>query len=238
MNIIVTGASRGIGYHTVLNLARDGEHRIFAIARNAAGLEKLQNEFSLINRAKLQCLSFDLAQKDYSLLMDAITDFFELDKGMSIDILMNNAGFLSNKLFMDLKDEDWNKTFEINVFAIVRLIKSLFPFFNRSQGSHIVNIGSMGGVQGTEKFPGLSAYSASKGALNILTESLAKEFENENIRVNAINPGAVQTTMFEQAFPGKSAQIREDEMGNFIAHFALNGFKYMNGRLNEFSFKS
>lgn len=237
MNIIVTGTSKGIGFQTVLKLAQTGEHQILAISRDKAGLAQLKAEFEKTGQSKLNLLSFDLANDDYGALAAQIETVFEFEKGNTIDILINNAGYLANKSFIELDENDWRKTFEVNVFATARLIKMLYPHFNRKSGSHIVNIGSMGGVQGTEKFPGLSAYSASKGAINILTEALAKEFENENISVNAINPGAVQTEMLEKAFPGFKAPVQADEMGEYIAYFATTANKFMNGRLVEVSLK-
>ena len=235
MNIIVSGASSGIGYQTVLELAKTGEHHIMAISRNQTNLEKLKVEAELANTSKVHIISFDLSQKDYGNLLDEINHYFHLNIGNSVDILINNAGYLVNKPFIELTMEDWQKTFEINLFATVKLIKLLFPFFNKKQGSHIVNIGSMGGVQGTEKFPGLSAYSASKSAINVLTESLAAEFETENIKINAINPGAVQTEMLETAFPGFKAPVTAQQMGNYIANFAINGHQLMNGRIHQVS---
>lgn len=237
MNIIITGASRGIGYHTVLELANLGDYHILAIARSKEGLSQLENEFTNKKKGKISTISFDLSEKNQRSLIEEISTIFKLNQGHKIDILLNNAGYLANKSFLDLSDEDWQKTFEVNLFSIARLVKNLFPYFNRKEGSHIVNMGSMGGVQGTEKFPGLSAYSASKGAVNILTEAIAKEFEGENIKVNAINPGAVQTEMLEEAFPGFRADIEAKDMAMYVANFITTAHRYMNGRLNQVSLK-
>lgn len=237
MNIIVTGASSGIGYQTVTEFAKTGKHDIVVISRNKSKLENLKSEAELNTQSKVHVLAFDLNQKDYEKLFNEISTCFQLKNENFIDVLINNAGFLVNKPFMDLDTEDWQKTFDVNLFASVKLIKQLFPYFNRKQAAHIVNIASMGGVQGTEKFPGLSAYSASKGAINILTESLAEEFSNENIKVNAINPGAVQTEMLKKAFPGFEAPVTAQQMGKYIANFALNGHNLMNGRILQVSLK-
>jgi short-subunit dehydrogenase len=237
MNIIVTGASKGIGYHTVLQLAKTGEHHITAISRDSRGLHNLKNKAESHNKSQVDVLAFDLASKSFISVFERLNDIYKFTQGAILDVLVNNAGFLCNKPFMETSAEEWEKTFEVNLFSVIKLIKLLYPHFNREKGSHIVNIGSMGGIQGTEKFPGLSAYSASKGALNILTESLAKEFENENIKVNAINPGAVQTEMFGMAFPGHKAIVQADEIAEYIAHFATHAHKYMNGRLNQVSLK-
>ena len=97
--------------------------------------------------------------------------------------------------------------------------------------THVVNIGSMGGVQGSVKFPGLSIYSASKAALATLTECLAAEYPDKNIYFNCLALGAVQTEMFDEAFPGYKAPLTADEAAEFITDFALNGYKYFNGKI-------
>jgi NAD(P)-dependent dehydrogenase (short-subunit alcohol dehydrogenase family) len=99
------------------------------------------------------------------------------------------------------------------------------------KGSHIVNIASMGGFQGSSKYPGLSCYSASKAALACLTECLAGEFTESGIKVNCLALGSVQTEMLEEAFPGYKAPVDAQEMAEFIADFALKGHKFFNGKI-------
>lgn len=235
MNILITGCSSGIGYQTALAFASLGTHHVWAISRNVTGLESLKQEFeSKESTSTINIIPFDLEKDDMEVLLSKLNLSIE----NPMDILINNAGYLVSKSFVELSMEDWDKMFRVNLFSSVNLIKSLFPFFNRKAGAHIVNIGSMGGVQGGVKFPGLSAYSASKGAVNILTEALSVEFENEGIRVNAINPGAVQTKMLEEAFPGFQADVSPMQMGTFIAQFAINNKDVMNGRLVQASLKS
>ncbi|MCK5857140.1 MAG: SDR family oxidoreductase [Bacteroidales bacterium] len=235
MNIIVTGCSSGIGYKTVLALAQMGSHNIFAISRNSVGLNQLKQEFQQLNsESSISAISFDLNQDSFDYLFSK----FNFSVENPLDILINNAGVLFNKPFNELKMEEWYTSFNVNLFSSVKLIKGLYSYFNRVDGSHIVNIGSMGGVQGTAKFSGLSAYSTSKAAVNALTESLSVEFENEGIHVNAINPGAVQTQMLEEAFPDYKAEISSTQMGHYIANFAINNKDIMNGRLIQASLKS
>lgn len=234
MNIVITGASRGIGFATALTLASSGKHHIVAIARSKDGLAQLKKQLPDDSPSQISTMSFDLACKDYSGLVNDINRTLN----GRVDILINNAGYLINKPFLELNDEDWQLMFDVNVFAITRLSKALYPFLNKSKAPHIVNIGSMGGVQGTEKFHGLSAYSTSKGAVNTLTEVMAKEFENDNIKVNCINPGAVQTEMLAQAFPGYQADVLPQDIAKYITAFAVSGHTVMNGRLHEVSLKS
>ena len=130
---------------------------------------------------------------------------------------------------METTIDDWLNQFNINVIASVHLIKLIKSKLMR--GSHIVNISSMGGFQGSSKFPGLSAYSASKGALTILSECLSTEFASDGIAVNCLCLGAVQTEMLEDAFPGYKAPTSPNEMGEFISYFALTGNSFFNGKV-------
>ncbi|MCK7533451.1 MAG: SDR family oxidoreductase [Marinilabiliales bacterium] len=98
------------------------------------------------------------------------------------------------------------------------------------KGAHIVNISSMGGYQGSSKYKGLSYYSASKAAISCLSECLAGEFSGTGITVNCLALGAVQTEMFEEAFPGSQAPVSTMEMAQFIVNFALNGNRFFNGK--------
>jgi len=102
-------------------------------------------------------------------------------------------------------------------------------------GGHVVTISSMGGVQGSLKFPGLAAYSSSKGAVITLTELWAEEFKETGPSFNVLAIGAVQTEMLEEAFPGYEAPITAKDMADYILDFALNGQRYYNGKLLQVS---
>jgi len=221
MNIIVTGASSGIGFELV-KIFCQSQHRVLAIARNEEKLNHLQSCCAEDSLIPVVC---DITQPDNPKLKTAITSL-----SGSIDVVINNAGLLINKPFMTLNDEDWQQTFEVNVFGVVRFLQFLHPFLNR-RNAHIVNIGSMGGFMGSSKFSGLSAYSAAKGALAILTECLAEEWKQDNIRVNCLALGAVQTDMLSAAFPNYQAPLKADEMAEWIAYFALNGDRFFNGKI-------
>jgi NAD(P)-dependent dehydrogenase (short-subunit alcohol dehydrogenase family) len=105
----------------------------------------------------------------------------------------------------------------------------VLPFINSN--GHVLNISSMGGVDGTSKFPGLAAYSSSKGAVNILTELLAEEYKDSGPAFNALALGAVQTEMLEQAFPGFQAPVSAAEMAVYVLNFALQGQQFFNGKI-------
>ncbi|MEM1122345.1 MAG: SDR family oxidoreductase, partial [Bacteroidota bacterium] len=119
----------------------------------------------------------------------------------------------------------------INLFGAVQLVQALLPKLRQAKPAHIVNIGSMGGVQGSSKFPGLSAYSASKAALANLTECLAEELKDDNIRTNCLALGAIQTEMLAEAFPGYEALVTSASMADYLAWFALNGHHFHNGKV-------
>lgn len=224
MNIIITGASRGIGYDTALALAK--EHHVIAISRNQAKLDALvDNAFKLYQKKSITPLALDLNNLKKEDLSPIFNQFNQIDG------LINNAGILINKPFEMLTSEDWQLLFTTNVFAVANLITLCVPLLVKSKHGHIVNIGSMGGFQGSSKFPGLSAYSASKAALANLSECLAEEFKDKNIAVNCLALGAVQTEMLAEAFPGYEAPVTSKEMANYIANFVLHGHKIQNGKV-------
>ena len=116
-----------------------------------------------------------------------------------------------------------------NFIGHVRMIQGVVHLM--SQGSHILNIGSMGGFQGSAKFPGLSAYSASKAALHALTECLAVELAEQDVRVNCLAIGSAQTEMLEKAFPGYGSPVMAFEMGKYIADFSITAHRFYNGKV-------
>lgn len=227
MNIIVTGASRGIGFETALLLCGQGHH-VIAFGRNGKGLEKLQSACRAANSdSRLMILSGDLtSEKDLQELV-----YTAKSLNSRIDVLINNAGSILNKEFEKISPDELRQVYEVNVFAPFRLSQLLVPLMGGGEVSHIVNISSMGAVQGSSKFPGLSAYTSSKAALTGLSEMLAEELKAKNIRVNCLALGAAQTEMLEAAFPGYKAPLSAREMSAWIAWFALNGHIYFNGKI-------
>lgn len=138
-----------------------------------------------------------------------------------------------NKPFSELSLEDFKQSYDVNVFGVFSLTQAVLPFFKKS--SHVVNISSMGGVQGSAKFPGLAAYSSSKGALITLTELLAEEFKQTGPSFNVLALGAVQTEMLEEAFPGYKAPLTATQMAQYIIDFSLTGNTFYNGKVLEVS---
>ncbi|MDZ7741817.1 MAG: SDR family oxidoreductase [Bacteroidota bacterium] len=223
MNILITGASRGVGYELAKLLAAQG-HCVLAVARTKEKMQLLERESSDLKGA-IHSFTADLAK---SFAVDELVQQIRL-RFKSLDVLVNNAGALVSKPFNELSEDDFNLMLDANLrapFYLIRAMKSMMP-----AGSHIVNIGSMGGFQGSAKFPGLSIYSASKGALAILSECLAEEFKEDGIKVNCLALGAAQTEMLAEAFPGYKAPLTAAGMAAFIADFSVNGSKYFNGKV-------
>ena len=180
-----------------------------------------------------QCLDYQVVQ---NLDPDAIKKVptFLKEKGWKhVDVLINNSGYLVNKPFSELSLEDFKQSYDVNVFGVFSLTQAVLPFFKKS--SHVVNISSMGGVQGSAKFPGLAAYSSSKGALITLTELLAEEFKQTGPSFNVLALGAVQTEMLEEAFPGYKAPLTATQMAQYIIDFSLTGNTFYNGKVLEVS---
>jgi short-subunit dehydrogenase len=224
-NIVITGAGNGIGFSLCkIFLEEYPDSRILAVSRNCDKLYPLKTLFP--NR--IFVLAFDLIR-----LFDqpnVISNAVRNNLG-SMNILVNNAGKLYKESLEQSRIEDVRQMFEVNVFAPGFLINQLIPVFDKTKRSHILNIGSMGGLQGTAKYPGMIYYSASKAALTVLTECLAEELKEQPVSVNCIAPGAVQTEMLEEAFPGYKAPVSADEMARFIAGFAINAGKLMTGKI-------
>jgi len=217
-DIIITGAGKGIGFELAKYFAGLNGYRVIGLSRNIDQLKTLQAK-------NLISVSVDLAAPDASKTINELIELHSLKPG----ILINNAGLLINKPFVQLQPEDFDRLFATNVKAAFILTQQLMPHFRPN--AHIVNIGSMGGFQGSAKFAGLSLYSASKGALSILSECLAEELKDTGIAVNCLALGAAQTEMLQQAFPGYKVPVTASEMASFIAEFAINGNRYFNGKI-------
>lgn len=219
-NIIITGTSRGIGYELALKLANSG-NQILAISR------KTPQE--LIEHANITCLSVDISvDTDLQLVED-----FLLHTWKKVDCVIHNAGALLFKPFLETSTADFEKIYKVNVFGLASLTRICVPFMTK--GGHVVTISSMGGIQGSLKFPGLAAYSSSKGAVITLSELLSEEYKEQGIAFNVLALGAVQTEMLEEAFPGYEAPISAAEMAAYIANFALTANKYYNGKVLQVS---
>ena len=220
--IIVTGSGKGIGKETSIQAAKSGIN-VIAISRNTKSLNNIKNIIPL---------NIDITKKES---LNALIKLLK-NKKIKIDGLINNAGCLIKKPFSKTDVEIFRKVYEVNVFGLAELTRLLIPFINNS--GHVVNISSMGGIQGSLKFPGLTAYSSSKGAVSILTEMLAEEFKDTGPSFNCLAIGAVQTEMLEKAFPGYQAKVSAKKFANYLLDFLLNGSKFYNGKVLQVSLSS
>ncbi len=219
-NIIITGTSRGIGYELALQFANAG-HQVLAISRKTPR--------ALLEHLNITCLSVDLSEEKELI---KVTDFLS-QTWKKVDILIHNAGSLVMKPFAELSQADFEMVYKVNVFGVANLTRACLPFLE--QGSHVVTISSMGGVQGSLKFSGLAAYSSSKGAVITLSELLAEEYKERGISFNVLALGAVQTEMLQEAFPGYQAPLTAHQMANYIYEFSLHGNTFYNGKVLQVS---
>lgn len=215
-NIIITGTSRGIGLELALQFANAG-HQVLALSR------KTNQE--LLSHKNITFISVDLSNEEE---LQQVNNFLA-STWRKIDAVVHNAGSLLLKPFSETTQEDFENIYKVNVFGVANLTRVCLPYLQ--QGSHVVTISSMGGVQGSLKFAGLAAYSSSKGAVITLSELLAEEYKEKGISFNVLALGSVQTEMLQEAFPGYKAPLSANEMANYIYDFTLTGNKYFNGKV-------
>ena len=212
--IIVTGTSSGIGNQICIQAAAMNFH-VISVSRNIEPLKDLDG---------IESFKLDITDKDS--VEEFVTNL--KNRKIKIDILINNAGYLVSKLFGETTYDSFKKTFDVNVFGLAEITRSLIPIINKD--GHVINISSIGGVNGSKKFPGLSAYSSSKAAVIALTEVLAEEYQ-DGPSFNVLALGAVQTKMLKEAFPDYNANTKPRDMAKYILNFAVNGNKLFNGKL-------
>jgi short-subunit dehydrogenase len=222
MNYLVTGTSRGIGKQLLIILLKNN-NQVITISRSKTNIRK---ELSADKLKGWTEITGDLTSE---IIFKKIKQV--LDKNNSLDVLINNAGYLVNKPFEQLTVSDFNRSFSVNVLSPSLLINLSLPHLNNSNQGKVINIGSIGGIQGSAKFTGLAFYSSSKGALATLTECLAEEYKDSNITFNYLALGAVQTEMLEKAFPGFQAPVSAIQMAEFIFQYSIYGANMMNGKI-------
>jgi 3-oxoacyl-[acyl-carrier protein] reductase len=213
--IVIVGTSRGIGLATANYFAQFENVEIHCLSRKQG---------DLLVGDKINFHAFDLAHN----VRQQAKNIFE--KIGSIDILINNAGYLVSKPFGELTSEDLSRSYQINILGVIETVQAALPFLNPVE-SHIVNISSIGGFQGSVKFAGLTAYSTSKAALCSFTELFAEEHKDTSISMNCLCLGSVQTEMLEEAFPGYIASKQPEEMARYIGDFALSAHRFMRGKI-------
>ena len=212
--ILVSGSSSGIGFAICEESKKQG-HNVIGISRN------------------INSQAIELGIRSYSVDVTNQNQINELvnnltSENITIDILINNAGLLIKDKFRDATDDAFKKVYDVNVFGLANLTRALLPIINTD--GQVINISSIGGVNTSKKFPGLSAYASSKGALITLTEVLAEEYRSRP-RFNCLALGSVKTKMLAEAFPGYEAKIMPDEMAKQILDFAFDQNNTRNGEI-------
>lgn len=220
-NVIITGSSRGIGFELARLFAEDG-HKVLALSRNNEPVSGLKNK-------NINSFPFDLSRNADLIKLKRFLE----EEWQEVQVLINNAGALVKKPFRETTPEDFRSVYEVNVIGLAEITRIVVP--KMPKNGHVVSISSMGGVQGSVKFPGLAAYSSSKGAVIALTELLAEEFKDTGPSFNCLALGAVQTEMLEAAFPGFKAPVTAVETAEYIMRFALEGQRFYNGKVLQLS---
>jgi NAD(P)-dependent dehydrogenase (short-subunit alcohol dehydrogenase family) len=218
---IVTGASSGIGRRTAEMLAERGA-RVAVFARSRERLEHIATPFG--NR--MIAVAGDIAElAQIERLFSACESRFG-----PCDILINNAGMIDVAPLVDTTLEQWRRMFAVNVDGIYLATRRALPSMMKKKSGAIVNVSSISGIPGPEKFPGWVSYCASKGAVISMTEALAVEVKEHGVRVNAVSPGSVDTPMWADASGGAPASMTPDEVAEAILFLASGRSRPMNGQ--------
>lgn len=215
MNVIITGASRGIGLEMVIQLMDNPAiDKIFILTRNT---------HPVFTHKKVEVIATDFLKADW---LGKVNIPFDVP----IHLLINNSGYLYNAGADVTPIHEVERMTKINFLAPFQLVQHVLPQLKLGK-AHLINIGSMGGFTGSAKFPGLAAYSATKSAAATLSECWAEEFKSFGIKSNCLALGAVNTEMLKEAFPGYVADIDAPKMAKGIIDFALNFDGLINGKV-------
>jgi NAD(P)-dependent dehydrogenase (short-subunit alcohol dehydrogenase family) len=224
---VVTGASSGIGAATAEMLAARGA-RVAILARSGTKLRQLADRFG----DRMLAVTGDVASlEDVERLFSATESRFG-----KCDVLVNNAGLIDVAPLVDTTFEQWRRMFAVNVDAIFLACRRALPSMLERGAGAIVNVASISGVPGPDKFPGWVSYCASKGAVISLTEALAVEVKGRGVRVNCVSPGSVDTAMWAEASGGAPASMTAQEVAETILFLASSRSRPINGQnVNVFS---
>ena len=217
---VVTGSSSGIGLETALTLARN-RFLTYATMRNLA---KSDNIKSVADKDNLPIRIVQLDVTDDTSVNNAFQSIIK-ETGR-IDILVNNAGYALSGAFEDLSLEEIKNQYDTNFYGIIRTTQAVLPIMRKQRLGRIINISSGLGLFG---FPGMSAYSSTKFAMEGLSESMAYELEQFGIKVILIEPGVIRTNMGNSIVIAKKVQDSSSpysqmmqKMGNNFKKFTEN----------------
>jgi len=226
-NIIVTGASGGIGNSIVKKLYEVGAN-VLASGTRIEKLEELKKNYK-----NIKILNFDIAQSEkIEGFIDKATDTL----GGSLDCLINNAGITQDNLAIRMSIEEWKKVIDINLTSTFLMSKFAIKKMLKNKSGKIINITSVVGHTGNV---GQANYTASKAGIVAMSKSLAIEYAKKNININCISPGFIKTAMtdkiddkFKEVIISKipSARLGEpDDIANAVLFLTSNQSDYING---------
>ncbi|HLH63515.1 MAG TPA: SDR family oxidoreductase [Ktedonobacteraceae bacterium] len=220
---IITGAGRGIGRATALRFAREGA-QVVLFSRTASSLDEVAAEISRARQPVLAIAGDVAREEDVHHLFEQVMSIYG-----RVDILVNCAGRVAVRPFVEMDVATWDSVLAVNLRGTFLCCREAFRIMADQHSGVIINLSSLSGVKGVEKFPGLSAYNVSKAGVASLTEILAVEGRPYDIRVCAVSPGAVDTTMLRQAAPHLKAGMTPDDMAEILLFLADDTGRKLNG---------
>jgi NAD(P)-dependent dehydrogenase (short-subunit alcohol dehydrogenase family) len=219
--VVVTGASSGIGHAAAELFAAHGAH----VALFARSREKIE-AIAARHGDRMLAVAGDVAEP-----ADVERLFAEVERRFgACDVLVNSAGMIDPKQVADVTPEAWDRMFAVNVRGTFLASRRALPSMSARRSGAIVNIASISGIPGPEKFPGFASYNASKAAVIAFTEALAVETKDLGIRVNCVSPGSVDTPMWAAASGGAPAAMTSAEVAETILFLASERSRPMNGQ--------
>lgn len=220
---IITGASRGVGRASALRFAGAGA-RIFLFSRTRTALEALADEITATGGTAHIVVGDVAREEDVQRLFRQVEEMYG-----RVDILVNCAGVVAVRPFVEMDAHTWDSILNTNLRGTFLCCREAFRLMAAQRNGVILNISSLSGVKGVEKFPGLSAYNVSKAGVASLTEILAVEGKPYNIRVSVVSPGAIDTEMLHQAAPHLKAAMTADDMADILLFLADDSGRMFNG---------
>jgi len=220
---IITGAGRGVGRATAQLFAQRGA-QVVLFSRTQANLDETAASITHAGGNTL-AIAGDVAQEE------DVQNLFQVVRATygRVDILINCAGMVAVRPFVEMDVATWDAVIAVNLRGTFLCCREAFRCMAEQKQGVIVNISSLSGVKGVEKFPGLSAYNVSKSGVAGLTEILAVEGKPYNIRVCAISPGAVDTEMLRQAAPHLKAGMTPEDMAEMLLFLADDSGRFLSG---------